>query len=400
MKQIDTKRDKLHIGFVCNEYPGITANGGIGTFTQTLGEKLVKAGHSVTVFGIYKNIDKKIVKTINGVRIVAVPYLNIPRVDWEFNRWRLMKIIKSEHRRDNLSLLEVPDYHGWLRASRLKIPKVIRIHSPQKVGLDPSVDPMNLPRAIMSEEISIKHADFICAVGESVATAARKTYLNNLKAETEIEIIYNGIDSDYYHPTTEAKNISSMNIVFAGRLTVKKGVIELIKAWKKIVNAFPTAQLIMAGRDEEYGKFRSMQKELESYLSDDIRESVDFKGFLNASEVLQLFQNAIICIFPSHREAFSIVILEAMATGAPVIYSEIGPGHEIIQDGIDGMLCDPHDPGSIAKKVIYLLEDEKLRNNMGSNAREHVVSNFSLTSMVDQNLQYYHYCINQYLLSF
>jgi len=385
----------LHVGFVCNEYPGIVSNGGIGSFTQSLGEKLVARGHAVTVFGVYKQIDEKIVRTINGVRVLAIPYTNISKIRWEYNRWRLMRLVKSEHKRNSLSLIEVPDYQGWLRNSSIKVPKIIRIHSPQKVGLDPSIDPAKLPYDIASEEKSFDYADYICAVGKSVAAAARKTYLKSLSEKTPIDIIYNGINTGVYRPK-ESEIESGTRVVFAGRLTEKKGVLELAKAWPKIAHEFPVAQLVLAGRDSQYGVSGSMISEINNLIPEEFRNSIVYSGFLDAPKVLDLFQNATICIFPSHREAFSIVILEAMATGKPVVYSKIGPGYEIIEDGVNGALCDPHDPDDIARIVINLLSDNELLIDMGIKAREHVVQDFSLEHMVNKNIEYFESCIQKY----
>lgn len=390
-------QEKLHIGFICNEYPGIGANGGIGSFTQELGKALIEKGHLVTVFGVYKNLNRKLIINDAGVKAIGIPYVYIPKIHWEFNRWRLMKLVRSEHKKNRLSILETPDYQGWLRKIKINIPKIIRIHSPQKVGLDPSIDPGNLPRTIASEEKSVSHADYLCACGKSVAEATKKTYLNSLYTETPIKIIYNSINSNYYCPNNKKSN-NSINVVFAGRLSVKKGVIELVKSWPKIVNEFPDARLILAGRDSEYGESKSMISALQEGLPENIRDTVIFKGFLNSSEVLQLFQNATLCVFPSHREAFSVVVLEAMATGTPVIYSNIGPGYEIIRVGENGFLCDPHNPDDIAEKIIRLLKDKKLMEVIGLNARQHIVDNFSLHHTVERNLEYYRSCIYEYYL--
>ena len=389
---------KLHIGFICNEYSGIGPNGGIGSFTQELGKALIEKGHLVTVFGVYKNLKRKLIINDAGVKAIGIPYVYIPKIHWEFNRWRLMKLVRSEHKKNRLSILETPDYQGWLRKININIPKIIRIHSPQKVGLDPSIDSGNLPRTIASEEKSVSHADYLCACGESVAAAAQKTYLNSLHTETPIKIIYNSVNTDYYC-TNNKKGDYSINVVFVGRLSVKKGVIELVKSWPKIVNEFPDARLILAGRDSEYGESKSMISVLKEGLPENIRDTVIFKGFLNSSEVLQLFQSASLCVFPSHREAFSVVVLEAMATGTPVIYSNIGPGYEIIRDGENGFLCDPLNPDDIAEKIIRLLKDKKMMENIGLNARQHIVDNFSLHHLVERNLEYYKTCIQEYYLT-
>ena len=386
---------RLHIGFICNEYPGIGPNGGIGSFTQELGKALIEKGHLVTVFGVYKNLRRKLIINDAGVKAIGIPYVYIPKIHWEFNRWRLMKRVSSEHKINSLSILETPDYQGWLRKIKINIPKIIRIHSPQKVGLDPSINQGNLPRAIVSEEQSVSHADFICACGKSVAEAAKKTYLNSLHKESPIKIIYTSVNTDFYCPKDTEKN-DEINIVFAGRLTIKKGVIELVQSWPKIVNEFPDARLILAGRDSEHGKSKSMIRFLKGIVPEKIRNTIIFKGFINSSEVLKLFQSSSLCIFPSHREAFSVVVLEAMATGTPVIHSKIGPGYEIMKNGHNGILCDPYNPDDIAEKIIHLLKDKELMEIIGQNGRKHVVDNFSLHQLVDRNLEYYRSCIRKY----
>jgi glycosyltransferase involved in cell wall biosynthesis len=385
----------MHIGYICNEYPGIGPNGGIGSFVQGLGTQLIAQGHSVSVFGVYKNLKRKIVISDHGVKVIGIPYVYVPKVHWELNRIRLMKLLKHEYKKNSLSLVEAPDYQGWLRALKLDIPKIVRIHSPQKYGLDPSIEPGNPTRTIRSEEKSILHADFVCACGKSVADAARKTYVNSLSEKTPIEVIYNGINTDFYRPFT-IRDFASVNIVFVGRLTVKKGVVELIKAWITIVKEFPEAKLILVGRDSEFGKSKSMINELKQIIPENIRETVIFKGFLNSSELLQLFQYTTLCIFPSHREAFSVVILEAMSSGKPVIYSKIGAGFEVIDDGYTGILCDPHNPDDIADKAIYLLKNKGIMNIIGQNARKHIVDNFSLPNITERNLEYYRYCVQKY----
>ncbi len=385
----------MHIGFICNEYPGIDSNGGIGSLTQLLGKNLIKKGYSVTVFGVYKTLKKETIIKDGEVKVIGLPYTNFPKIHWELNRWLLMRRIKLEHNQNPLSLLEAPDYQGWLRNLNINIPKIIRINSPQKIGFDSSIDLNNLPKSIISEDKALRYADYIISCGESVYEAAKRTYVNNLNESTQIEIIYNCIDTDFWSKKKTKPN-NSINIVFAGRISTKKGVIELIKSWKIVIEKVPNARLILLGRDSKYGESNSMIHQLEQLLPKNIRDTVIFKGFLKAPEILKYFQDAYICVFPSHREAFCIVVLEAMATGTPVIYSKIEPGYEIIEDGINGLLCDPHNPEDIAEKIICLINDKEMMKSIGINGRNHVEEKFSIDTIIDQNIQYYKSCINDY----
>ena len=60
------------------------------------------------------------------------------------------------------------------------------------------------------------------------------------------------------------------------------------------------------------------------------------------------------------------------------------------------MLCDPHDPSDIARKIVYLLKNKKLMKDIGINARKHIEEKFSIQNIVEENLQYYQSCIEDY----
>ncbi len=84
----------------------------------------------------------------------------------------------------------------------------------------------------------------------------------------------------------------------------------------------------------------------------------------------------------SLREGFSNVILESMASGKPVLASNVGGNPEAIVDGLTGFLFDPQDPDALAAKAILLLKDTQLHERMGKAARERAEKFFSKTEMV------------------
>jgi glycosyltransferase involved in cell wall biosynthesis len=88
-------------------------------------------------------------------------------------------------------------------------------------------------------------------------------------------------------------------------------------------------------------------------------------------------------------EAMPIAWLEGLATGKAVVASQTGPGPEVIDDGVTGVLCEPHDPDSIAARVISLLRDAPARRRLGAAARRMAVERYSLEMLVKRNLDYY-----------
>ena len=124
----------MHICLVCNEYPLVIKGGGIGVFTKILAKYFADNNNNVTVIGVYKNIkDKKIIND-GLIKVICLPFYNIPKFSWEFNRWLLCRSIEKEHRKQKFDIVEFPDYQGWLRKLNLDIPIIIRLNAPEKVG--------------------------------------------------------------------------------------------------------------------------------------------------------------------------------------------------------------------------------------------------------------------------
>jgi glycosyltransferase involved in cell wall biosynthesis len=88
-------------------------------------------------------------------------------------------------------------------------------------------------------------------------------------------------------------------------------------------------------------------------------------------------------------EAMPLAWLEGIALGKPVLASSTGPGPEVIEDGVSGLLCDPHDPAEIAAGLIRLLSDRELRLRLGAAARQRAVQHFSLDMLLRRNLEFY-----------
>jgi glycosyltransferase involved in cell wall biosynthesis len=92
-------------------------------------------------------------------------------------------------------------------------------------------------------------------------------------------------------------------------------------------------------------------------------------------------------------ESQGLVIIEAMAGSKAVVTGQVGPGPEIIEDGISGLLCDPHDPASIAGKIIAALKDRPLRLQLGAAASARAEHLFSIPVIADRMAEYYRGCI-------
>jgi glycosyltransferase involved in cell wall biosynthesis len=124
-------------------------------------------------------------------------------------------------------------------------------------------------------------------------------------------------------------------------------------------------------------------------MKDGMRSSVVFYGHVGKERIMRFYTEALLGVFPSHAEAFALVPMEAMSVGCPVIYSNTTSGQELIEDGVDGVLCDPYNYKDIAVKIISLLNDKKSLEMLGQAGRKKIARNFNRNLILQKNLKLY-----------
>jgi glycosyltransferase involved in cell wall biosynthesis len=111
----------------------------------------------------------------------------------------------------------------------------------------------------------------------------------------------------------------------------------------------------------------------------------DFKDEDKAS----IFDALDVFALPSVGESFGIAYLEAWMCGKPVIGARIGPTSDVIDDGVDGLLAKPDDPGDLAAKLLELLSDPGKRERMGQNGRTKTLKRYTWDLIIDKMEQLY-----------
>ena len=163
-------------------------------------------------------------------------------------------------------------------------------------------------------------------------------------------IIPNGVDPDRFKKSGKQKN--PFEILFVGRIEPRKGLQFLIDALPIIKKEFPEAKLIVAG-----GGY----KEMKMNIPPEVKDSIEFLGFVEPSVLPDIFSRASIFVSPAIcGESFGIVLLEAMGTETPVIASNISGYRCVVSDKENGLLVCPENSKDIADKVITLLKDKNL----------------------------------------
>src|SRR5262249_26549569 len=124
---------------------------------------------------------------------------------------------------------------------------------------------------------------------------------------------------------------SRWRVLYNGTLTARKGVISLIRAWSKVQEECPGAELHLYGKDTNSANGGSMRRHLESLVPPESRSRVFFHGHVPRQELDDALATARVSVFPSFAEAFGLAPVDAMAAACPTIFTERCAGPEIIQ---------------------------------------------------------------------
>lgn len=154
-----------------------------------------------------------------------------------------------------------------------------------------------------------------------------------------------------------------MNILFVGRMEKRKGLKYLLRAFIAVKGEMPDCRLIVAGE----GRLR---ERYERTIRKAGVEDVVFAGFVPDAELPRYYASADICCFPATgNESMGYVLLEAMASGKPVVASNIEGYATVITDGVEGHLVEPKNPDALALSLVHLLADSDRRREMAVRAR-------------------------------
>lgn len=376
----------MHICFLCNEYPP-AVHGGIGSFTATLARELVRHGHAVSSVGLYPIASPK-TETDQGVTVVRIPQGTIPTLRVATNYWRVQQALKQLHRERPIDILEGAERAFFLVSPRLRIPKIIRMHG-GNVFFCVTLGQTPARQKVLEERRSFNVATHLCAVSRFVADTTRQRL--NLGTRP-IPVILNPVDLRVFCPRSPALEEDGL-IVYVGTIIEKKGIRQLVEAMPQVLAGYPAARLIAYGNDtRDPATGESLTEVMRRRIPADVASRIEFGGPVRRDVLPELMAKASVCVYPSHMEALPIAWIEGLAMGKAVVASETGPGPEVIEDGVSGLLCNPHDPASIAAALLRVLADRSLRIRLGQAARERAERLFSLDRLVHENVAFYRKC--------
>lgn len=220
---------------------------------------------------------------------------------------------------------------------------------------------------------SIKRNVLKKAQSITVVSKALKDYVQEIYPNDKTSIISMGCDISSFGSDHRTENYFNQNnrkaVLFVGRLAEKKGVTYLIDAMKQVDNAV----LYIAGKG-------SLETELKKQ-AEELGDKVVFLGPKTHQELAEIYASADVFVAPSitakdgDKEGFGLVIIEAMASGVPVVASRSGGITDIITDGNNGLLCEEKNIDELAQNINRVLSDDGLRDKLIRNGMETAVQN-------------------------
>ena len=202
-----------------------------------------------------------------------------------------------------------------------------------------------------------------------------------------VVVIRNGIDLAQFQPRPQQGWLrrelklpeSSMLVATIGQIGLRKGQDVLAMAAPDIIHQIPSAHFLMLG-ERTSTKLESIQFEQaihRAFAEQNLTEHLHMLGY--RSDVAALLPEIDLIVHPANQEPFGRVLLEAAASGVPVVATRVGGTEEIVVDGVTGTLVPARDPAALANAVIGLLSDASQRDAMSIAARHHAVGNFEIT---------------------
>ena len=192
----------------------------------------------------------------------------------------------------------------------------------------------------------------------------------------------NGIDLTRFYPTEKHIFPERLKFLFVGRLVQEKGILDLLQAYDELTKRYPNAKLTIAGELMTSERDQETAKQVEAHLAKN--PQVHYAGFVR--DTPSLFAAHDVFLLPSYREGLPRSILEAMASGLPVIATDIRGCREEVTDGETGFLVPVGRPEALTVAMRWFIEHPEQCYSFGQRGREVVEEKFDETKILSRQL--------------
>ncbi len=221
---------------------------------------------------------------------------------------------------------------------------------------------------------AMARTDRLIAVSEACVTALRPYF-----GHRPFDIIPNGVDVDLYHPLADERErpAGPPRILFMGRFDPRNGLDTLLDATRILMDEGRRFTVQVVGDGPLRPKYHHQARSL------GVWDHIEWLGLLD-KERPALYREATVFASPCVLASFGVVLLEAMASGTPVVCADNIGFRQVIRDGAPGRFVAPHDPVDLARGIGAVLDDAELRRDWGERGRQMVVERYSWPEVARQ----------------
>ncbi len=364
---------KLRIGILCHP-----TYGGSGVVASELALSLADSGHDVHVFS--HEVPPRLARSPGPVQMHRAQGIPYPLFHSTPHDLAITSAILNVHRAQGLDILHahyaLPHaVSAFLARSAAQAdhsrpaPKVVTtLHGTDitLVGNDPSYAPLT--------QFVIYASDAATAVSEWLAKQTRERFCPDMDCTKSIEVVPNFIDIERFRPDIVPPPVGAPPmVVHVSNFRAVKRVPWLVRAFAQATKG-TNAQLVLVGDGPDQAQCRSIVVEL------GLAARVVFLGERDA--IPELMAPADVFALSSREESFGLSALEAMACGTPVVSTDAGGVHEVVEHGVSGLLSPVEDMAAFAVHLAKLLFDPAAAKRMGALAREQAVARFRREKVV------------------
>lgn len=244
---------------------------------------------------------------------------------------------------------------------------------------DPQFTPQKLQTQFLFDRVTVRWVNHFIAISETV----KKSALEKLRVPSEkITVIPYGVFPEEWERPKDVPPEEGL-LVTTGRLVGQKGHQYLLHSLPEVVSQYPQVRLFLLGD----GPLRSELEALCKRLG--IQQYVVFTGRIKPQEVKNYLWRASLFVFPSLSEGLGVALIEAMASGLPIIASAIDVVEEMVAGEEVGLLVPPENSSALAKALYSLLRNPRKREEIGRKAQELVQRRYNLRKLAPQWLEVY-----------
>lgn len=351
----------MHIVWVIRRFFPLLL-GGTEIRMKQIGEVLLARGYKFTALTRRLEPNLPIHDQVSGIKIHRFPPSSI-RFELGVKRW-----IKDNHqsidaihtfRFDKLGLLG-----RWCREN-YQIPHLADIITNELENMLQSNQQAKIERII-------KGSDFIHCLNQHTVECLKQQGVPTSK----IWYRPNAVNTEVFYPEeVNGDPEQQVTFLFCGRFDNQKGIDFLLSAWKRIpLDLRAKARLLLVGTGEREAEFRRQAVGAPEII---------FAGKVNREAIPGYYRRAQIYLHPSKFEGMSNSILEALASGLPVITTDVAGNVDLVSPGHNGFLVSYGDTTELVNAIVILLHDRELRRKMGVNSRKLAESQYAMPVLFD-----------------